>query len=166
MGTNYQATVYRPRLEDGQRFQDFIGAELYRVGIVIVNFQSREYQYRHGENLLGLEVKFDDRVKTTGNLFIEVEERADPANPRWVASGIDRGDAWLYGIGNYQEFWIFATRHLQAWRTRYQPVIVPNNTNTGRGFLLSRAQAGPLCARSFTFAPDATGLALDDEVDF
>jgi hypothetical protein len=138
---------YRERLELGQRFQDFVAHGLYRLGIPLICYQSREFQLKYGENQLGLEIKFDDLLKTTGNFWIETAEKTDPSNPHWVASGIERGDAWLYGIGNYEEFWIFGIRTLQEYRASHEPRLQKNKTETSLGFLLSRREGSPLAIK-------------------
>jgi len=141
---------YREQLEAGQRYQDFIADRLYREGIVVVSFQSRDYQYKRGENALGLEIKLDDKFATTGNFWIEVAEKTDPSNPAYVASGIHRNDkSWLYGIGNYDEFWIFAVLTLRRFQAKFRPTIQENGTKTSQGFLLNAADASQCCARQF-----------------
>lgn len=141
---------YRAQLEAGQRYQDFVADRLYREGIVVIGFQSREYQYKSGENLLGLEIKFDDKLASTGNFWIEIAEKTNPANPAWIASGIHRNDrAWLYGIGNYDEFWIFAVATLKRFHAQKAPRILENNLKTSQGFLLDRGMAMVICARQF-----------------
>lgn len=100
-----RSAYYEKQLNDGQAFQDFIAQRLYAEGIVLINFQSREAQSKHGENMLGLEIKLDKRFADTSQLWIEIAEKTEPTQPIWVAAGIDRDDnSWLYGIGNYDEF--------------------------------------------------------------
>lgn len=134
---------YDEQLAAGQKFQDYIAEQLYRAGVVLVNFQSRDFQLARGENLLGLEIKFDRQYAHTGNLWIEVAERAAPDHA-WIPSGIYRGDnAWLYGIGDHTEFFIFSIKLLRLLveRPGSRFVVHVNTLCTSRGFLLPRADA-------------------------
>ena len=72
METKYRTEVYGPRLEDGLQYQDFICMELHRRGIVLQNIQSKKFNLKK-ENLLGMEIKFDRRLKDTGNVYIETK---------------------------------------------------------------------------------------------
>lgn len=158
------SSYYQSKLDAGQRFQDFVARRLYGAGIILVNFQSREFQYQVGENMLGLEIKFDDQFKKTGNFWIEIAEKTSPMNPTWVPSGIHRSDSsWLYGIGDYTEFWIFAIRTLQEYEVRQRPRIIENGTKTSRGFLLSRPDGSPLSARQFDWSVEPPLVLLQHE---
>lgn len=148
---DYAREVYAPMLAAGQEYQDFICKRLAEAGIVLNNLQSKKYQ-AEGENLLGLEIKFDRRLAETGTLYIEVAEKADPANVNWVESGPYRKDhTWLYGIGDYTEFYIFGKKMLQFFAVKYVQHHITNKTLTSRGFLLSRDQARTFCERMFLF---------------
>jgi hypothetical protein len=154
MGTNY-SDHYRSRLKAGIEYQDFVAHRLYTEGIPLVMFQSQKYQLEHGENRLGMEIKFDDWLARTGNLWIEVLEKAHPDNVNWAPAGIDRGDAWLYGIGNYDDFWIFPIKTLQRYRTRKHVSLRENGTKTSYGFLLPRTDADYFSERYFNFRQSA-----------
>ena len=105
---------YTRKLAEGQWFQDVVAARLCREGIVLNNYQSRAFQLQHGENALGLEVKFDQQMATTGNCYIETAEKTNAVNAAFVRSGIyANARAWLYGIGNTEEFFIFSVKRLQ-----------------------------------------------------
>jgi hypothetical protein len=135
---NYEK-YYSESLEKGLQYQDFVCSELYRRGVPVVGFSSKKYQNKHGENLSGIEIKFDDRLKETGNVYIEIAEKSHPNNPYFVPSGIYRSDnSWLYAIGNYEVIYIFAKNtlvrlHAQAVKRGYRTIKIP----TSRGFLLS-----------------------------
>ena len=108
--SDYSTAVYSPNLEAARQYQDFIASSLLPRGIIIQNIQSKNGQL-FGENLLGLEIKFDREFERTRNLYIETAEKSHPDNPKFVPSGIYRNDnSWLYGIGNYQEFFIFTKK--------------------------------------------------------
>ena len=159
---NYGA-YYRRQLDDAQAFQDYIARQLLREGIVLVNFQSRASQLQWGENTMGIEIKFDRQFATTGNLWIEVCEKGNPTRAAYVDSGINRPDnAWLLGIGNHREFFIFSTRTLQLevappCTCRPRRLLIENNTRTSRGFLLPRRDIASLAERCFIFAEREPG---------
>lgn len=139
-------------IERGFDYQDFVAEQLYRVGIVLVNFQGRPAQGDRGENLLGLEIKFDDVFATTGKLWIEVEEKRNASQTLWARSGIYRDDpSWLYGIGNRREFFIFGKRQLQRECGSGTWIIRENKTATSRGFLLPRSRAIELAEKMIAF---------------
>lgn len=145
--TNY----YAAQLDEGQRYQDFVAHELLREGIVLVNYSTQRGQIEYGENALGLEIKYDMKFATTGNFWIETQERRQAAG-QWVKSGVFRDDnSWLYGLGNYEEFFIFSKRTLRLLAP--QRPIRDNNLQTSRGFLLSRAEAAELVEKAVIF-PD------------
>jgi len=66
---------YQENYEKGLEYQDFIVEILAeKYGLIIPNYSSKKYQYDVGENKQGIEIKFDDRLKETGNLYIEIAE--------------------------------------------------------------------------------------------
>jgi hypothetical protein len=128
---------YSESLEKGLRYQDFVAAKLYERGIPLVSFQSRKYQKEHGENKAGIEIKFDDRMKSTGNVYIEIAEKANPVNPYYVASGIYRDDnSWLYVIGNYEVIYAVPKTTLKLLHTSARRQYKPVETPTSKGFLV------------------------------
>lgn len=144
MATNYYST----QLEKGQHYQDYVAWRLGAEGIVLNNYQTRQAQWAHGENALGMEIKFDDKFDQTGNLWIEVAEKTDAAKLHWVESGIFRNDrAWLYAIGNYVEMFIFSIKRLQDISRQYK--VIENGLKTSRGFLLGRINAADMADRVF-----------------
>lgn len=95
--------LYKEMLEKGLEYQDFITDMLLsEIGISLSTYSSKKYQYSVGENKQGIEIKFDDRYKETGNLYIEIKEKSNAINANYVDSGIYRSDnTWLYVIGDY-----------------------------------------------------------------
>lgn len=160
MATNYQADVYEPNLKAALEYQDFICEKLHALGIVLQNMQSQQYQLKK-ENLLGLEIKFDRQLEKTGNIYIEIAEKANPANPYYVASGIYRDDnSWLFGIGDYEDFFIFTKKRLKeidGLRKKgridgLREVTIP----TSHGFLIPRNLAEQWCARKVGLRSEVT----------
>lgn len=104
---------YQEMLQKGLKYQDFVMMNLHREGIVLQPIQSKEYQLKR-ENLLGMEIKFDDRRRETGNFYFELYEKSDPQNEQFVTSGILRNDySWLYAIGDYSGIYICSKKKLQ-----------------------------------------------------
>jgi hypothetical protein len=112
---------YKEKLEQGLTYQDFVVEQLYNIGLPIISYGSKKYQHLIGENKCGFEIKFDDKLKTTGNLYIEIAEKSNPANRVFVPSGIYRSDnTWLYIIGDYSIIFIFSKKRLRKIYERKQ----------------------------------------------
>lgn len=151
METSYKEGYYKQKLAAGIEYQDFVCLHLHSLGIVLQNMQSQKYQLKK-ENLLGLEIKFDDRFQKTGNLYIEISEKADPINKCFVPSGIYRDDGnWLYGIGDRREFFIFGKSFLRqidsAIDKRNWPGVERKQIHTSKGFVIPGQQAIKWCLR-------------------
>ena len=69
---NYNMTEqYAQCLEKGLKYQDFVTDVLIsELGISLSTYNSTKYQYEKGENKQGFEIKFDDKYKTTGNIYV------------------------------------------------------------------------------------------------
>lgn len=142
---------YKEHLEKGIEFQDFVNSLLFDIGIVVVQYQSRRFQFERGENSGGIEIKFDDRFDETGNLYIETAEKSHPLRPHYIPSGIYRMDnGWLYAIGNYRVVYLFVTRHLRWLHERNG--LTEIQTPTSRGFLLPEIMARKYAARVLSAA--------------
>ncbi len=140
------------KIDQGAEFQDFVSHHLYLAGMSIGAYASKKYQIEKGENLCGVEIKYDSYWdRGTGRLWIEVGERAVQRNGPYVLSGIFRDDnQWLFVIGGYKKFFVFATTTLRN--------IMPgddhlneNQYKTGLGFYLGSADAEKWAARIFSF---------------
>lgn len=138
---------YAKQLEVGLIYQDFVVEKLYEKGIPIVGYSSKKYQYSKGENKNGYEIKFDNRRKETGNLYIEIAEKSDANNKSFVPSGIYRDDnAWLYIIGDYDKIYILSKKHLRFLFENNESFLFENSgsyfnftlkdTPTSQGFLI------------------------------
>jgi len=142
---------YKACLEKGLKFQDFVSEKLIeKLGIPLTNFSSREYQTHKGENKQGFEIKFDDRFKETGNIYIEVAEKSNPDNSNFVKSGIYRRDnTWLYLIGDYSRVFIFSKKLLISVHEskKFREV----KTSTSEGFLLDSEFCKKWCVTELIF---------------
>lgn len=147
----YNNGYYKEKLEQGLEFQDVITRELYQRGIVIVGYASRRFQNTVGENMLGAEIKRDDRFRETGNLYIETAEKSHPDNPFFIPSGIYRPDnSWLFVIGDEKTMYIFSTKYLEMLQSKFKHV----ETSTSRGFLIPLADADKYCIRKIEIGND------------
>jgi len=127
-------------LKEGNHYQDFVVDELYKIGLPVITYTSKEYQYTFGENKAGIEIKFDNRLKETGNLYIEISEKTNKDNLEFIPSGIFREDnSWLYVIGDFQFIYIFGKKFLKQlhFLKRYREVEI----ETSRGYLLPKDDA-------------------------
>lgn len=143
------------KIETGLIYQDFVVDVLFQtIGLVVVQYTSKTYQFAVGESRTGVEIKHDEKFATTGNLWIEVAEKARPRAGDYVPSGIKRADnTWLYVIGNYDTIFAFPKQHLLALEASGRYPIIENNTRTSQGFLLRDAEARASAA--FVLTPKA-----------
>lgn len=126
---------YQTKLEEGVAYQDFVVEKLYEVGLPIISYSSKKYQLEIGENKAGLEIKNDQKFRSTGNFYVEYAEKSDARNLSFVPSGIMRSDnTWLYLMGDYEEIFVFGKCHLVLAMKRpcFRHVEIP----TSKGFLL------------------------------
>lgn len=149
-------TKYREQaFEDSEEYRDYITDRLHDAGIVVQQIVSKRGQFRVGENKLGLEIKLDRKFWRTGNLCIEVAEKAVPRPGDYVPSGIFRDDnSWLFGIGNKDWFYIFSQKYVRAC---YQHGTVAGKPirhytrDTSKGFLLDHETADKVAELIFKF---------------
>lgn len=130
---NYKE-YYKLQLEKASEYQDFITDKLFDIGLCVNVYSSKKYQFSKGESKTGIEIKFDNQFKRTGNLYIEYAEKSDPKNDNYVCSGILRNDnTWIYCIGNYEIIYLFPKKWLQEIKKlkNIKHVITP----TSKGFL-------------------------------
>ena len=164
--SDYSRDVYAPQLEAAQEFQDFVCKALHARGIVLQNMSSQKYQ-QQGENLMGLEIKFDQRFWETGNLYIETDEKSHPDRPHYVRSDIYRTDnSWLYAIGDYHVLFIFAKNFLRGidkaeppWLRRFKP------TGTSVGFGVPLRQGCKYADKVIAFTGKGSDL-LAEQIHF
>ena len=149
---NNYAEYYKSQLGDAKEFQDFVAEKLYHIGLPLFNYTSKKYQYEHGENKLGVEIKFDKKFESTGNLWIELAEKSRPSNVTYINSGIQRNDnTWLYLIGNYEKIFIFPKSLLFQLAKTGKYKIIENTYKTSKGFLLPSNDACKYAAKILEF---------------
>jgi len=133
---------YKAKLEGALLYQDFVVDCAWNLlGLAIVQYASKTYQQSVGESRTGVEIKHDEQFAKTGNLWIEVAEKARPREGDYATSGIYRQDnAWLYVIGDYDTLFFFSKRLLVALHKSGKFNVIENRTKTSRGFLLSHVE--------------------------
>jgi hypothetical protein len=124
-------------LKDGEQYQRYINECLVAVGSSSFHtYTTKEDQRNKGENVEGVEVKYDKKVSSTGNLWIEVSEKTDPSHHHFVPNGIYSKHAKYYFIGNYNIAYFFDVETLRGLHQNKRYTEITNNTGTSRGFLL------------------------------
>jgi hypothetical protein len=126
---------YQEKLKQGLYYQDFVIEELYKIGLPLISYSSKEFQVLIGENKAGLEIKNDNNYKKTGNLYIETAEKSTEAKLNYYPSGIFRNDnTWLYLIGDMERIFILSKKQLilLSKSNKYKTVQIA----TSQGFLL------------------------------
>lgn len=157
MTTAAYAEYRKTKLESGKLYQDFVvDAAWNLLGLAIVQYASEIYQRTVGESRTGAEIKHDEQFAKTGNLWIELAEKAYPRDGPYVPSGIYRTDnTWLYVIGDYDTIFIFAKTLLRALHQSGRWQVIENKTHTSEGFLLRAADAEKYAA--MILRPKASG---------
>jgi len=75
----------------------------------------------------------------TGNAYIEIAEKSDPKNDKYVNSGIYRDDnTWLWLIGNYTEIYIIQKNLLKMLVETGRYRQVENDRKTSIGYLIPK----------------------------
>ena len=159
MGKYGMTDVYKENLHKGTEYEDFVCDSLReKYGIIIQTYSSRKYQNEKGESAGGYEIKFDNLVSETGNLYFEVAEKSDLSLPEYSRSGIFRKDnTWLYLIGNHEYLWAFSKRQLrilyQSPKSWDAHKIKKKQTPTSIGFVLPVKEAEKwLCVYRFNLS--------------
>jgi hypothetical protein len=94
---------YKAKLESGLLYQDFVVDQAATsLGFVIATYGSRAYQAAIGESHTGVDIKHDEKLADTGNLWIEVGEKARQRKGTYVPSGIRRSDNSCASNRRYQ----------------------------------------------------------------
>ena len=126
---------YKEKLKQGLYYQDFVIEELYKIGLPLISYSSKEFQNMVGENKAGIEIKNDNNYQKTKNLYIETAEKSDKSKTDYFPSGIFRNDnTWLYLIGDMNKIFILSKKQLilLSKTNKYKTVEIA----TSRGFLL------------------------------
>ena len=134
---------YIERLQKAHEFEVFVENKFKEFGIDIGLYKTKEGQYA-GETEIGLEIKYDQRLKETGNIYIEYQEKRDEDDDDFFPSGILKQDNtkwWL--IGDKQEHYFIHKDDLL--KHFYKGKLEKRETPTSKAFLLSREEARKMC---------------------
>ena len=153
--TNYKNIYRKEKSEQAKEYQDFVCSWIAKnYGLVLSIFTSKKYQQKTGESLQGIEIKFDMKMKETGNIYIETGEKAYPRDGEYYPSGIYANDnSWLYFIGNYEKMYVFSKKQLKniCENLLFTRIIADNETKTSTGFLLNTEKSEKYCIMKFNF---------------
>jgi len=128
-------SYYQEKLKEGVEYQDYLISKLLQFGIIIIPYSSKKYQINKGESLTMHEIKFDNKMNETGNIYIELYEKSDPGNSTWINSGVLRNDNTIFFIiGNYEKAFLFHKKILKILvkSNKYRKVETP----TSQGVLI------------------------------
>lgn len=157
-------SVHRDSFQIGMEFQDFVAEKLIKeLGIPITLYGSKKNQFSMGENIQGVEIKYDARSTgdctyynnaATNTIAIEIAEKTKRENFKWVDSGIYRNDnSWLYIVGNYMQFWIFGKSTLRIMHQSGN-FKVATTLPTVMNMLISIEDADTYCLKKITNGPN------------
>jgi hypothetical protein len=152
-------SYYARKLREGQDYEQFVAEKLRAFGWVVGLYKTKQEQRDIGESRMGLEIKFDDMMSSTKNVYFETHEKSDAGNAHFVESGILRADnSILYGIGNRRDFYMFGKFTMQRVREAFIRGMVADivkrdyqerETPTSKGFTLKRYLADCYAERIF-----------------
>ncbi len=156
MNQSQYESYRKSQIESGQAYQDFVVDCCYRIlNMPISCYSSQLYQQNVGESINGVEIKNDRKFKQTGNLYIELGEKARPRGGGYAPSGIYRDDnTWLYLIGDFDTIFGLSKRFLIGMSKTGKYKKVENGTKTSVAFLLPVADAFKFA--SFVMTPNAS----------
>lgn len=109
-------SYYDDHLQTGLEYQDWVVNETRKhdVGLIIIPTSSKKYQIKFGESFTGVEIKNDCKMKESGNIFFEIEEKSRTELSSFTQSGIYRQDKCMfYLIGDYEQAFLFSKKQLQ-----------------------------------------------------
>lgn len=121
---------------EGEEYEDFIIEEMSKRHWILQIRRSKRYQYRKGETLQNVEIKYNKRMKDTGNLFIET-----------TPGGI-YGKNIIFVTGDYSKAFVLSTNELRRVHKtgKYKVVNFPN-----QGMLLPVKDAEAISIDTYSF---------------
>ena len=137
---------YNSNLAEAQEFEHFASdAMAHDLCILPVVYNSKHFQATYGESLTGIEFKLDKKFKDTEHLYNESAESFHESCTKKPSGIYHESSPWLFVIGDFHTFWIFATVCLQRQHVygKYRCV----ETATSEGFLLPVNVANVIAAK-------------------
>ena len=131
---------YIQHYKQGVEYENFIeDLFLERLHIKLFFYKSKHFQNKVGETHQGIEVKFDDRIKETGNIYFEYEEACKTSG--CIPSGVFKQDnSWLYVIGDYSTIYVFSKNRLINFLTNSKDVRKVE-AQSSKGYLVKKELA-------------------------
>lgn len=128
---------------EGEEYEDFIIEEMSKRHWILQIRRSKRYQYRKGETLQNIEIKYNKRMSETGNLFIET-----------TPGGI-YGKSIIFVTGDYNKAFVLSTNELKRMHSsgNYRAVSFPN-----QGMLLPVKEAERIAIDTYFFNVDTDSL--------
>lgn len=148
---------YSKDLQRGLEYQDFVFDQLRLMDgmpIFLGAYSSVKFQCSKGESPSGLEIKFDNLFRSTGNLFVETAEKSYAEQLDFHPSGVFSEDnSWLILIGDYEEAYIFAKNLLRRFCIPSNDRIKFKEIPTAQGytFPIEYIEEKSLCAKHIYF---------------
>lgn len=164
MNRNDENGGNEPDRREYKTFEGYICERLLDDGIIVLQTGRRPERCECG-NLLGIDIVYDPRMRQRGGIYIETHVMEAPPLPVFFRSTLFRdNDAWLYGIGDHELFFVFGKKALRRQITeidKYFPLPAGaerRQTATSKGILLPFEQAETLAERTFRFGGPVSGF--------
>lgn len=138
---------YNQSLQKSLEYQDFVQDQIFKhLKLPISFYCSRKCQFEKGESLNGIEVKYQDMMKHTGNIYIEYAEKSSPNNKEYWPSGIDCDDkSWLWVTGDYKTIYIFPKNYLKMLKN--SKIAKHKVKDTSKGYTITQKEAEKYAAK-------------------
>lgn len=129
---------YSSDLIEGRKYERFIKAYFWiYLGIRLHLFDTYDEQMKYGETQEGFEIKYQRKMKETGNVYIETVAIPNIYTKREVPGALFRNDnshTWI--MGDYKEFWTVQLRTLlRLYEDRVYRII---RCKYGEGYLIPK----------------------------
>lgn len=130
-----QNNRYKKLYEKGLKYQNFICEELG-----LTAYKNIWEQFNIGETKEGVEIKLDDLMDETENIYFEISEKTVPSDDfPWIHSGIYRNDnSNFLLIGNYRIAYVFRISKLRKiFEEKQYDNLKEAKSGTSKGFVVS-----------------------------
>ena len=157
MTREHQDAAKEAEAREREEFEAHVYRKLQERGIAARPMGGRPPEHRCG-NLLGIDIVFDSLMKERNGVYIETRAWEIPHIPILFKSTLFRDSgAWLYGVGDYETFFIFGKKSLRRailepgrhFRRRRGPMQCGGKT--GVGIVLPFEQAESLAEITIHF---------------
>lgn len=160
MGERDYGQYRRDQIAVGHAYEKYILTAAANIGLTL-HLRGVAGQ-KSGETRERVEIKRDGKWRTTGNLYIETAEKAEPRDGDYAPSGIYRDDnSQWYLIGDELTFWLFRKVTLQHLHQRknYEKKQKP----TSQAFVLPLKDANQYCCCKFAISKLGRHYILPNE---